>query len=517
MVDVIVTAGANTAPRYNLSGFTLSADNVTSLTRTVITASYGEFTITFRGDFSYDAAGTLTLTSRFNAFDFTHDGLLLISATGFDLPARDIAYGDFDTLMTAALNADDTYTSAWEGGEGIDTYGGNDTIRAGTGNDTIDGGTGYDTLIMTAGANEWSIGWDYFRGVTVTSPDGDDRITNVERIEFEDQTALITEGDDGNDRLTSSQNSVGDTVWDMINGRGGNDIIRGGGGIDFLVGEQGHDTIYGGDNRDYIYGGVGNDVLYGQTGGDKIAGQTGSDTIYGGAGNDTLVAGSEGAQSFGDVNRLYGGIGNDVFIGDADEDFLSGGKHDDTVHAGAGNDTLIGGSGKDALHGESGADNLDGGNGADRLYGGNGDDTLAGGGKSDYLSGGQGSDRIGGGSWSDTLIGGDGDDTLMGGKGRDRLFGNDGNDRLIGQEGDDKLTGRSGEDTFVFHRGYGTDIITDFTVGEDRIQIGRGADGIDDLTFTSQGNSVQITFADVTIMVENSTLAQIEDADNFLF
>ncbi|XHE56095.1 hypothetical protein L0Z66_05405 [Phaeobacter sp. BS34] len=146
-----------------------------------------------------------------------------------------------------------------------------------------------------------------------------------------------------------------------------------------------------------------------------------------------------------------------------------------------------------------------------------GEDAISGGSHGDKLIGGGGHDTLRGQDGHDVLRGNSGWDQLLGGRGNDRIYGDGGQDRLIGQEGNDTLTGGAHADTFVFHRGYGTDIITDFTVGEDRIQIGRGADGTDDLTFTSQGNSVQITFADVTIMVENSTLAQIEDADNFLF
>ncbi|MEC8573166.1 MAG: calcium-binding protein, partial [Pseudomonadota bacterium] len=63
----------------------------------------------------------------------------------------------------------------------------------------------------------------------------------------------------------------------------------------------------------------------------------------------------------------------------------------------------------------------------------------------------------------------------------------------------------------------GNDTITDFSVGQDRIKIGRGADGLDDLTFNTLGDDIQITFADVTILVENTTLAELDNADNFLF
>ncbi|WP_394148647.1 Ig-like domain-containing protein [Shewanella atlantica] len=88
-----------------------------------------------------------------------------------------------------------------------------------------------------------------------------------------------------------------------------------------------------------------------------------------------------------------------------------------------GDDTLIGGQGKDILFGQGGDDTLDGGTGADHLIGGVG---------------------------IDTLIGGLGDDTLTG----------------------DALSGPTSADTFVWSAGStGTDHITDFKLGEDKLDI----------------------------------------------
>lgn len=74
-------------------------------------------------------------------------------------------------------------------------------------------------------------------------------------------------------------------------------------------------------------------------------------------------------------------------LGDAGDDYLSGGAGNDTLDGGAGNDTLIGGAGSDSLIGESGNDVFDGGTGDDTLTGGSGHDLFA-------LDIGGGADRV---------------------------------------------------------------------------------------------------------------------------
>ncbi len=94
------------------------------------------------------------------------------------------------------------------------------------------------------------------------------------------------------------------------------------------------------------------------------------------------------------------------------------------------------------------------------------------------ISGNAGDNRLTGGAGNDALTGGDGDDTLRGAAGADRLSGEDGCDVLIGAFGRDTLTGGNGSDRFVFaslgHAGAtlgGADTITDFTQGDDRIDL----------------------------------------------
>ncbi len=83
-----------------------------------------------------------------------------------------------------------------------------------------------------------------------------------------------------------------------------------------------------------------------------------------------------------------------------------------------------------------------------------------------------GADTLDGGAASDSLDGGGDNDTLQGVDGDDTLKGGGGSDILIGELGGDRLTGGSGTDRFSFKVPQeGEDRITDFTPGEDLIQV----------------------------------------------
>ena len=73
------------------------------------------------------------------------------------------------------------------------------------------------------------------------------------------------------------------------------------------------------------------------------------------------------------------------------------------------------------------------------------------------------------------LDGGAGDDLLVGGAGLDVLIGGTGSDTLEGGLGLDVLTGGAGIDHFVFNRGDGPDLVTDFQPGVDKIVLGDGS------------------------------------------
>ncbi|EGA69635.1 putative RTX toxin, partial [Vibrio sinaloensis DSM 21326] len=102
------------------------------------------------------------------------------------------------------------------------------------------------------------------------------------------------------------------------------------------------------------------------------------------------------------------------------------------------------------------------------------------------------------GDKTDYLYGDDGDDILFGNGGNDILTGGKGDDILVGGAGNDLLTGGEGEDLFVIGGSdfvNSLDVITDFTVSEDHIDIS-------DLLHANE--SMDSLLGDVTATVVNS-------------
>lgn len=96
-----------------------------------------------------------------------------------------------------------------------------------------------------------------------------------------------------------------------------------------------------------------------------------------------------------------------------------------------------------------------------------------------------------------------------------------GNDGLFGGEGDDTLAGGEGRDAFRFRGRFGTDRITDFTDGEDTIDLRSfRLSGFDDVRLTQQGSDVLIDLTDLsgggTIVLEDFSIGDLGVAD-FVF
>lgn len=251
-----------------------------------------------------------------------------------------------------------------------------------------------------------------------------------------------------------------------------------------------------------ILGTPGNDLIRGTDEADDIDGLGGNDLITGLAGNDTIKGGPG-------LDIIRGGADDDVLIGGAQKDRMFGEAGDDRLDGGGGDDRLLGLAGNDTINGNAGDDVLSGGRGNDLVSGQDGDDRLRGGRDSDTLIAGDGKDRLQGGTGNDSLFGQAGNDNLTGAGGADTLSGGDGLDRLFGRRGNDELTGGQGSDRFIFNLGDGSDTITDFEQGADRIRIASGADNFADLTITQVGDDALIAFGNVRI------LALDEDANDF--
>ena len=222
------------------------------------------------------------------------------------------------------------------------------------------------------------------------------------------------------------------------------------------TGGDGDDVLNGSAGADTLRGGAGDDTLSGGASGDILNGGAGADTLDGGAGSDSLQGGD------GD-DRLSGGAGEDFVVGDAGDDVLEGGADGDTLLGGDGSDTASYASSDAGVAISLRAGTAAGGDAeGDRLV------------NIENLTGSAHGDRLTGNHEANSLQGGAGNDRLEGWRGADTLDGGDGNDVLNGGTGDDTLTGGAGDDTFIIAPGAGSDTITDFGTGTDRLQFEGG-------------------------------------------
>lgn len=252
--------------------------------------------------------------------------------------------------------------------------------------------------------------------------------------------------------------------------------------------------------------GVGADEFIGSTGDDIMRGFGGDDLIEGRGGNDFLTADA------GNDMVLAGGGNDSVFAGAGNDDVQGGDGNDFLVLAG-GNDTAVGGTGDDTINGQGGNDQITGGSGADSLNGGAGADTLIGQG---------GSDSIKGGGRADMIFAGGGSDTIKAGGGDDMVRANGGRDFIDGGGGDDLLFGGGGKDTFAFKNNSGDDIVRDFRLGKDMLDLSRARD-IEDFTdlitnHTSEleGDLVIAVSQSSDVTIENVLIADLSESD-FIF
>lgn len=219
------------------------------------------------------------------------------------------------------------------------------------------------------------------------------------------------------------------------------------------------------------------------------------------------------------ADMLFGFAGADTIRGFRGNDFLFGGADDDTLLGGPGNDRLFGGGGGDVLNGQDGRDLVDYSDAGDRVVVNLASGRTSGRARNDELVS---IEDVRGSAFDDRLVGDGGRNSLFGFGGKDRLegrgnsdsmFGGGGNDRLTGGRGDDVLTGGGNTDRFIFNNGDGDDTIRDFQAGIDKIVIGTGASNLGDLDISQLGTDTLVEFANVTIVLEDVSVAQLSAAD----
>ncbi len=104
------------------------------------------------------------------------------------------------------------------------------------------------------------------------------------------------------------------------------------------------------------------------------------------------------------------------------------------------------------------------------------------------------------------LAGGNGDDMLQGMGGDDTLQGGPGADILSDGVGEDVLIGGAGADIFIMAFDGLPDVISDFTVGEDRIDLSGWpmVRDIRQLTMTITATGMRITYGDETLTIQSA-------------
>jgi len=130
------------------------------------------------------------------------------------------------------------------------------------------------------------------------------------------------------------------------------------------------------------------------------------------------------------------------------------------------------------------------------------------------LTGNSGANRLAGLDGNDHLQGGAGRDTLEGDAGNDLLQGGNGDDRLEDGRGLDTLTGGTGADLFVLGSDNQTDLITDFTLGSDTIDLSlwAGLLAVTQLAITATATGMTIGFGSELLVVQSADGSSITPA-----
>ncbi|WP_375173916.1 calcium-binding protein [Pseudooceanicola sp.] len=120
-----------------------------------------------------------------------------------------------------------------------------------------------------------------------------------------------------------------------------------------------------------------------------------------------------------------------------------------------------------------------------------------------------------GGAAGDVLTGGHSGDLLWGAAGDDILRGNAGADILAGGAGQDTLTGGAGADVFVFDDNPSRDLVTDFELGEDRIDLSRWGRIYDAsaLTIDSRWDGADIHYGDLSLRLASADGQRLTEDD----
>ncbi|MEM9059090.1 MAG: choice-of-anchor Q domain-containing protein [Pseudomonadota bacterium] len=491
--------------------------------------------VTLSGNSAAIGGGGISHYGGRRSATFTATNVLAVgNSAGSDADVFANGPRSFTNSITSGLASDifDAVDATTGGGLLADNGGPVQTIALNTTGAAVNGGDA--SFLSEIGINRDLNGDGDALDTIAVDARGGPRVLNgaVDIGAIEVEQFSVSDGDDfafgtaGNDVVETGDGS------DLFLAGDGNDSISGGDGVDALAGEGGNDTLDGGEGNDLLSGGEGDDLIYGGIGDDVMAGGPGADAFFGGDGNDTVSYEAATTPLFIDLSnpsRNNGEADGDTY--DSVERIVGSSTQSNTITGDAGPNTLVGGDAADRLNGAGGNDTLEGGLGDD-LYTIDSLDDLV------IEAPDEGFDRIltplsltlpdnveaanllgtddlslTGNELANWLRGNSGNNTLTGLDGNDRLEGLAGNDTLIAGAGNDNMLGGEGDDVFVVTSG--TDLLRDFTSGEDIIDI-RGIPAIfDDLTITDIALGARVDYAGGAILIQNVTAASLSASDFF--
>ncbi|MDP4842168.1 MAG: hypothetical protein NWR74_06260, partial [Burkholderiaceae bacterium] len=210
------------------------------------------------------------------------------------------------------------------------------------GDDTVTGEIGYDVAVYSGGFADYRItatldGYWQVLDLRANSPDGTDKLTGIEALQFTDQTYQI----EANITLGTS---AGTALSSALNAGVGNDVLIGLGGDDTLTGGAGHDTaVFAGNFANYLITPLADGNWQVR---DLDA------TLDGADGTDKLI----GIEALQFKDQAYTLLAAPVAVATDFDNLLKGSGSTDTLSGLGGNDVLIGGAGNDEINGGEGYD-----------------------------------------------------------------------------------------------------------------------------------------------------------------
>ncbi|GLK67566.1 calcium-binding protein [Hansschlegelia plantiphila] len=339
----------------------------------------------------------------------------------------------------------------------------------------VDGGSGDDTFIIDA--DPLTIvenagvagGVDTLKSSTMSL--NLENYRNIENLALMGTAKLNLTGDDGANALT------GNGGVNVLRGLGGSDLyfVQNAKDVVIEANHEGTDTVrstvsfsLAGQFIEHLYldgagdlSGTGNtlaNTITGNSGKNLLIGGAGADTLYGGGDIDTASYAGASKGVSANLATSAGGAGDaagDVFVsienltGSSYADKLTGNIDANVIQGGAGADTMTGGAGADVYYvdnvgdvvAESKSDNA-----ADLVH-----STVS------FSLAGQYTESLS--LEGSKAINGAGNSLQNG------ITGNSAANVIDGGRGNDYLLGRGGADTFVFHSGFGKDLVDDFVAG----------------------------------------------------